>query len=586
MAIPVGPTVIDQQGLARYLFGNPWSSKSHLARIFRVSDKHIQRLVNDSDHFYAKTTSFAHNERGFQNLYYLTRRGERDLIGRYRHPLITTRARVSQYEHLAGTRHFLEMLAQAGVFEWGITPHVLGPSGRGFDALFRARVEGQPDLSILAALMTSSIAMPSGWYVRTINRWKKWAQRTPEFPIALIFLAHHLYEQALIYINSRTSLPDNGLVVLAHPTNHPDKFLWEYLDQNNPPMRSFYAPWQRGVGFMKDSMLDHRFILGQRKYYSGIVESQDLDFIRRTEPEMVDLLEIFEACTAKQLEILRSISRFPLIGLKGLKLRHTGSSGAIYKALLALEERALIERRPYDVQRSIITSLGERLLALLNNRTEKQIHRYLGYINRERTLTAESEHTITVLEFFERFVVGEDVVHWNMMGARSGFYKIQAPGHSEVKGLAIHPDSAFAVRRSRTTVQPYWLEVDRGNRRGRRFEDQLRKYFLALYAASADQPVPTIIYLVDTNGRDESRMRYVCRKLDLVSREFRYARIPFILLTGDLMRAQAGGRPLSARPIWRCFYGGLFYSQLMPFSQANQVKNWNKNQLLPAAYPV
>jgi DNA-binding transcriptional ArsR family regulator len=218
--------------------------------------------------------------------------------------------------------------------------------------------------------------------------------------------------------------------------------------------------------------------------------------------------------TARDIELLRNISRLRLASASQLAALDAGSAQNVSRALLALFENGYVERPVaqvasrllYEGSRPTIYGLTRKGAALLRKHGEDVRRRLLDGIDKERGAGWRFiEHTVAIAEFWvslELAARGRDDLHVlerseiledAPKSKRDRLVKLEASIRigGTLKKNAVIPDALFGLRFNDEAESYFMLEVDRGEMPVERYKNTQRTYFakkmLTYYEANRQQ---------------------------------------------------------------------------------------------------
>ena len=205
---------------------------------------------------------------------------------------------------------------------------------------------------------------------------------------------------------------------------------------------------------------------------------------------------------------------------------------------------------------------GLALLAGLSGVKTEAANRYLGFPVRPGQFRTQVEHHRITADFMLRLFSEGSLSAWDFIASRFVFSKLRAPSRPEIRKLVILPDSSGMLSLEGGKRSLFWLEVDRGTRKGRRLDAKLEKYFLAYYAWLSWAPIPPLLYLIETfDERDEARLQEIVRRLEKQGRKHPGTPLTVFVTTGDLLRRSIG--LLADARIWRRFQCETYHPDVL-----------------------
>jgi hypothetical protein len=197
---------------------------------------------------------------------------------------------------------------------------------------------------------------------------------------------------------------------------------------------------------------------------------------------------------------------------------------------------------------------GLALLAGLAGVSPKAFNRYLGWPVRAGAFRKVEQHQDVVTGFMLHLLREGALAHWSFNAARYTFTLPRPQDGAGLRQVRVYPDSAGVLDWEDGQGGLFWLEVDRGTRRGKRLSWKLEKYFLIHFSLAAPTHVPPILYLVSgPAGREEKRLQAVGRALSCLARTRPGTSLTLLLTTMSKVSAWTG--PILDAPVWLRFAG-------------------------------
>jgi len=479
-------------------------------------------------------------------VYAPTQEAQSRFLGAYRSPRALAEALLLVHERLTFTRALSLGLRQSGDLLWSLTPWQSRPRGPHFDLLGAVSVGGRR--AYLLALAHPPHGATLDWYLLMLKTWRAWrADNRAALPAHLVLGAGALSPDAVSYLGRWVKAENGGVSFLgAH-----DRVVG--LHGSHAGVAPLPAAALNPLSFIADLSTTPvqvgRYTL---RYWA-----------RRTRGKTAGVAASFLELNRPQIEALETIAKYPLLDRAGIKRLHPTHSlvNAAGRHLSSLQREALVETVPEFPGRYLPTEKGIRLLAAFAGVGEKNLDAYLGWPARPRTFALQRRHTLRILDFMLRLSAEGVLLAWDFFRSRYTYYDLRV-GRRSLRVLTIHPDSAGTLLLDAGTrlCIDFWLEVDRGTRRGRKLNRQLEKYFLVQYARVAPVSLPPLVYIVDTRksvedgvGWDEGRLRSVVRRLTaLTDWRYRGSCLTVLFTTGELLDAHRTEQLLEAR-LWRMF---------------------------------
>jgi hypothetical protein len=554
------------QKIGRYLFYNPWSGAGVIGRLTGLT-RHKLEVLEDRVTF-ARERVPSRDRRGYQDLYALTSLAEKEVAGFSRTERLRGEALLMAYDRLSRARQVLATLAGPRRLVWSISPW--RPSRRApyLDALL-ALARGQNQAS-LAGLVVPVKGAGLEWYLEILKAWVGWRRDSSAIPAMLILWNPPLPPGALRYL---------GQFALRGPQS-PVFCIFGDLPRGKSGFTPLEPASQGGEGKppWQFSSVPTALLL-QEAYLTdaGKTKLRIATVARRRAKkdtnEIADALAFFTRARRGEIDTLEMLARFPGLSAWGYnqlnpqkKARRTLSARLGLLVTGGLVEAAAETEGGFPT-RYFLTEKGLGFLAGLSGVSAKARNRSLGFPVRPGRFKNEREHLGAILGFILRLQNERVLLAWDFTAARSLFSIVEGPNGVKIRRLIIQPDSSGALLLGGRRFQLFWLELDRGTRRGRSLAWKLEKYFLARYARFASGPIPPLLYLVDTStGRDESRLRSIARALLRLGEKYPGARVSVLLTTGALLGRASG--PLTRARVWRCFTQGAVSPTLISLREA------------------
>ena len=566
-----------EQRVVNFLYANPWSTPQQISGILGESQPKIRRALKDTSIFECLTIPIDRdaNQRGHLRLFALTRIGQIDRVGENRSPELLAQALLMQHYRGSIARKFVGDLASMERINWVLSPWRPTRTAPFFDAMICVRVGLDRAMLVVLAIAPKHVNMD--WYFDILRVWKSWRKRAYAIPATLVFWRPDI---AASFIDRLASLApaNNGRAVcyIGNSLLSTEEPSWVYLIPGKRTARTTEPPWDAGASIMSQALCLKHFIYGNRKTphaYSTTLRY----WAQRTSGRLQNEVNFMLSSKLSDVYFLSWCSRYPAFD------RNTFNSVVRSKKRKKLLNTKLrrFQQLGYILQINdmeghfVICPDGLACLAHTAGVDVQSYTRYLGFPSYQAVYSTQREHTNRVLDLIRRLSQDGMLHGWMMSNAKQLFYDIQLAFGKPLKKLTITPDSSGIIKLRPAETAPsasfFWLEVDRGTRRGNRFRYQLEKYFLAFFSQQNDLPIPPIIYVVDTKASsDESRLQAVVRVLAGHSKRYANTPLRVILTTGDLLEHYSDS-PISIAPIWRVFYSGRHYTDLVNIQDAFRV---------------
>jgi hypothetical protein len=531
---------------ARFLFYNPWCSRSVISALAGL-DRSGQKQLEEWGLF-ERIYAPRENAQGHQLVYALSAAGQRALIGRYRSPLLLAEALLMQYGRLDRARQGLVQLSRAGMLGWAVSPWKAGRSGHYFDALFSLR--NGNGRALLAALTAPLPYAGAELYLDLISAWGRFCARSFNQPGLLILWNPRLSADACEYLGRSAPAGPGCRVMVFHGEDlsaDGERLLL------GPPGSARGSGWEGLPTLPEARIKQEEFIFSSRRtpYKGGATLGEWA--AKSGHPgarALINFLDISKGA----IDLLGAVTRYPGLSRGDHKYldprpRSQRKQAARMEGLLSA---GLVEQPLALDGGCLATRSGLALLAGLAGLEPEDANRYLGWPVRAGQFKEQKRHLKSVAGFMLRLKRERALVSWNFLASRARFLIVQ-PGERKLRRVVIWPDSIGIVKLAPKKGAIFWLEVDRGTRRGARLEAKLEKYFLAHTALSATSPVPVIVYLVDTGSeQDEARLRRLSRVLEAAGRRYPGSPLTVLLGTGQLLVKRTG--PIMDAPLWRRYW--------------------------------
>jgi hypothetical protein len=530
----------------RLLFYNPWCSRrviSALAGLDRSGQKQLEERK-----LFERLRVPRENAQGHQILYALTAGGQRAFTGRYRSPLLLAETLLMQYGRLDRARRGLVQLSLAGMLGWAISPWKATRSGPYFDALFTL-CKGN-SRALLAALSAPLPYAGPEWHLDLISAWRRFCAKNFNQPALLIFWNPRLSAWACEYLGRNAPAGAGCRVMVFHGEDLSADGEQLLL---GPPGSARGTLWNGPPSLPENRIVQEEFIFASRRtpYRGGATLGEWAE--KSGHPSACTLVNFLDTQKGA-LDLLEAIARYPGLSPRDHKYldsrpRSQRKQAARMKGLLSA---GLVEQTGALDGGCLATRSGLALLAGLAGLNTEDANRYLGWPVRASQFKEQHRHLKSVAEFMLRLKRERALVSWNFLASRARFLIVQ-PGEHKLRRMVIWPDSIGIVKLAPKVGALFWLEVDRGTRRGSRLEAKLEKYFLAHTALLATSTAPIIVYLVDTgSGQDEARLRQVSRTLEAIGRRYPGSPLSVLLGTGQLLVKSTG--PIMGALLWRRYW--------------------------------
>jgi len=533
--------------IGRFLFYNPWCTLEIVQQVLGRNEDVLERL-SDASRFEKLRVVARHCPQG-QDAYALTLEGQRELIGRYRSPTSLSDALLMICSRLEKARRAVAQLALSGLLAWSISPWRPSKRGPYFDALAAVNANGRSIL--LVALLGPPHPNHFAWYLDMLVSWKKWLNANLYLPGVLIFLNPALDTSARTFLSSRWGKESKNPVLIFDGEDVSKLAHWSRLgDKGKETPPGMTAPAASVLLNPDYYLMDARSTPFKKCYTLRYWAEHG-----KTEPG--GMAAFFLKAQMEGIDILEAIARFP------------GLSVDTWHALYG-KMRRVSEWKP-SVDRLIqcgfviadeldggsyqLTERGLGMLARMMGVGQKQANHYLGWPVRKDRFQRIRPHQELVVKFMLKLKQERALIAWDHNNARYEFWIVRPSLGTGIRRLEIAPDSAGILSMGQSGYRLFWLEVDRGTRRGKRLEAKLEKYFLAHFAIAGQGKVPSILMVIDTPAKaGGKRLQGILEKLVFLSHKHPSAAVRVLLTTWSRLEQI----PVSVldTSAWFCFTEG------------------------------
>jgi len=533
--------------LADVLYHHPWASLDFAAAMAGVPPSSACRWARGA--FEALDVPSATPHKAWRRVLYPTLSLQRALGRPYRSPRLLERALLMNYARLPAARSYIKEVARSGRLAWSISPwEPCANPAVTFDGLMVVRSEAG---CYLAGLVVPSANADLDWYTALMAVWRRWQKHMP-FPAALFVV--------------NFALTGGEMKMLAESLRRSDgDYLERVLVSDG---RSVEGDIEQGAAAVRETVPVPAALPGARAFMRDRLTWEPyraetfLYWARGASPRAY----WFATSPKSALLTLAAVARWPGMSRRQYaailenRVRHP------WKVLAGLRASGMIEE---EAGMCAVAERGLGLLAGVNGISEKLMGRMYKGQTALASYTLIRRHTEAVGDFVLPLIRSGELTAWEVARASYRFKLGQR------ERLEIRPDGAGAVRTKDGRTIFFWLEVDRGTRRGARLAHQIRRYIRALGASAAEMPVPVILFLITTgNGGDEARLRRMARELEKQARaSIRSHALCALLTTEDLMaryaRSVRGQRESPVQwKIWRRFSHAGYDPLLVSLSEA------------------
>jgi hypothetical protein len=533
--------------LAEVLYHHPWAALDFAAALAGAPPSSACRWARGA--FERLDVPSATPHKAWRRVLYPTLSLQKALGRPYRSPRLLERALLMNYARLPAARSYMKQVALGGRLAWSISPwEPCANPAVIFDGLMAVRSEAG---CYLAGLVVPGANANLDWYTALMAVWRRWQRHMP-FPAALFVV--------------NFGLAGGELKMLAESLRRSDgDYLERVLVSDG---RSALGDLERGAAAVR-ATVPVPAALPAARYFMRDCRAREphpaetfLYWARGASPRAY----WFATAPKSALLTLAAVARWPGMSRRQYaailenRVRHP------WKVLAGLRASGMIEE---DGGMCAVAPRGLGLLAGVNGISEKLMGRMYKDQTALASYTLIRRHTEAVGDFVLPLIRSGELTAWEVARASYRFKLGQR------ERLEIRPDGAGAVRTRDGRTIFFWLEVDRGTRRGARLGRQIRRYIRALGASASEAPMPVILFLVATgNGEDEARLRRIARELEKQARtSIRSHGLRALLTTGDLMSRYARSeRGLRESPvqwkIWRRFSNASYDPLLVSLAEA------------------
>jgi hypothetical protein len=533
--------------LAQVLYHHPWAALDFAAEMAGAPPSSAHRWARGA--FEALDVPSVTPHKAWRRVLYPGLSVQKALGRPYRSPRLLERALLMNYARLPAARSYIRQVALSGRLAWSISPwEPCANPAVTFDGLMAVRSEAG---YYLAGLVAPSANAGLDWYTALLSIWRRWQKHMP-FPAALFVVDFGLAggEMKMLAESLRTSGGD---------------YLERVFVSDG---RSAERDIERGSAAVRGAVPVPAALPGARAFIRDCLAWEPyraetfLYWARRNSPRAY----WFATSPKSALLTLAAVARWPGMSSRQYaailenRVRHPG------KVLGRLRESGMIEE---DGGMCAVSERGLGLLAGVNGISEKLMGRMYKGQTALACYTVSRRHTQAVSAFVLPLIRSGELTAWEVARAAYRFRLGQR------ERLEIRPDGAGAVRTRDGRTIFFWLEVDRGTRRGAKLAKQIRRYIRALGANAAEMPMPVILFVIATgSGGDEARLRRIARELEKQARaSIRSHELCALLTTQDLMARYArSARGLRESPvqwkIWRRFSNASYDPLLLSLAEA------------------
>jgi hypothetical protein len=537
-----------RQKIGRFLFSNPWSSLGVACALTGTGYRAGSQGLSDGACF-ERVRVPRGDARGYQDLYALTGQGQKELVGRYRSPGTLAEALLLSFSRLSLARDLLASLHKTERLIWSISPWKPRTRSPYFDALLGLDLgEGR---AVLAALVTPLSTARWEWYTDLVREWENWRKSSDPLPTLLVLWEPPLPQRLLEALWTRV------------PGNLAGDILVLQGDHGWMSLLGMAKPGRIIASAPRVLLAEEAFLGGARKTPFSFASTLRFWSAKTSSPLGRPLADFLRSRPG-EIALLETIARFPGLTARGLRtLDPRQKAGrALSRRLATLKSRGWINAWGEGPQFYLLAGLGLEYLAGVGGVAPGAENRYLGFPVRPGRFVGTRAHLTLVNDFLLRLARENRLLGWDGLSARYVFGLAPSADRIRIQKLVIQPDGAGILSLRGGKTAPFWLEVDRGTRRGKSIHWKLEKYFLAKGARQASSAVPPLLVVVDTGvGNDEARLRFLIRQFAILGRKHPLSVLVVLLTTGELLDGVKGSI-LDGR-VWRCFSQGQWSSDLI-----------------------
>lgn len=555
----------DPESLHEILFWNPWSTNDFLAELSGLSVRTVrERLAADDT--VEKIEAPSEFGRKRNTVYALTRCQQIRLFDRNMSPAFMAEALMMGFSRLRKGRDIIRVLHHNGLkMPWVISPWRPFKRGSLFDAL--VKVENLHGGQMLIAVVGHHSELNFIGVEHLVRVWLKWRQKDGRLPAALLFWDPGFNVGEARFLRS-FCVNENGDVVCFYPFSRHTADRWIYLnDQNFYPVA--IPPWERGVSLspQKSSAVGidrlHADIRIQRYPYA---ERLDI-WLAQNAAGAAGITADFLDMSNREIEMFRWLMLFPALDRQTfVEMVVSPIGGGIEGCDRASQQRAFNQRLRKLLSRGYATEIdhfpghyaltpkGMRFYSMLTGLEAKAMAMSWGHPDRIGKFSFQQEHQARIWKLIKGIAREGILMRAGTDSNRLIFYDIQRVS-VEIPKIEIRPDAIITIRIGDLKYQTFWVEVDRGTRKGQKIRWKIEKLFHVFYAHINPSPIEPVLYIVDCeSGKNENRVRYILKLLQRLYGFFPRTPLRFLITSTDLLDEFNG--TFLDQPIWREFYLG------------------------------
>ena len=555
--------------IAKVSFWNPWSTSSFIAKRTGFPEQIVSEHLENQYFFEGLTLPILTRDAqpARQKVYMLNRSKQLEIMGLNMKPTFMAQALMMSYSRLNQAREVISFLNTMGAVSWAISPWRPTRKGSLFDGLLKMVTNDGKQM--LLGLVVPFPELNEIGYEHFLKVWEMWRKKTQRLPSALL-----LWEPKLTLPDARrlSMIPlftngDIACYVSLEDTHPGQEDKWLYLNSKNV-YRTSISPWDRGIG-MHPALFKN---IGEQQFFSREVrktrhpgaETFGYWVQAKKQLEMCNMVEGFLSMRSSELEMFRWLSQYPALDQSTYaEIVTRGNRGALPRSRAKNEfdsrmnnplNRGYAKELENYPSHYVITEQGMKFYGHLSGLDEEILSKNLGFPGLSGKFSFQQKHQDRILKIIGQ-MAGEGIIE--SLGTESNrfyFYEIQRTFLEPIKKIEIRPDITGIIR-IQDYHQYFWLEVDRGTRKGRKIIWKLEKMFLIFHAKYSSFLIPPIFFIIDCeDGKNENRIRYIAKKLTTMYQKFPNTPLQVMLTSAELMD-QIEGAFLTKR-IWRRYYLG------------------------------
>jgi hypothetical protein len=454
-------------------------------------------------------------------------------------------------------------LHQWGQLNWMISPwKTTKTDGFLFDGL--TSLKSTQDNTILAAFIQPPDVANLLWYELLLKEWRQWREKGGSLqPANLYIWRPNLQNQTVIdYLASKVRADNGNVVVFTGEELRKGKNYWHALTNH----RVHTVP---GVMLPQSAFAKNGFLKNYARHsttYSVWVEKNLTKDVSLNTQRLLQISSI-------EIQILRLISLHPPATLERLKAISSTENmkRRMRKRVGHLEGLGLVQTLNDEEKTIIVTPAGLSFLGGVAGVPERLYAALLGWPSRPSAYSTQRGHYSRIMGFLQWLHAHKKIVHWHTLRCKYT-YKDIALGSIKRRWITIHPDGEGDYLFSNGQYVKFWLEVDRGTRRGKKFTAQLERYYLIRYAAVSPVSIPALLYIVDTGSKkDENRLRSAAARLtDLAKTKYKYSTLVVLFTTGVLLD-RCGNEDPGRTKNWRIFMNGELNPEFLSLEEGLRI---------------